>query len=368
MENTTGVLTRGHLVRAGRVQNIVGRFAGRSSRKALMLVAHYDSVPEGSGAADDGAGVITILETIRALRTGAQLMNDLVVLFTDGEEAGLLGAAGFVADHPNLAREVGVTLNAEARGSSGPAMMFETSAGNGRLIDEFAAVAPYPMASSLMYSVYKLLPNDTDLSVLKRAGLTGMNFAFTETLQDYHTRLDRAENLDSRSIQHLGGNILALTKRLGNIPLDDMQRPDKIYFNWLGSRILVYPEWAAWVLSVFGFAGVGWAWRKGIRQQNLTASGLFLGFGSFVALLLTVSGGLALLWKLFQYFLTSPLLVGDTLSNQLLLAAFVLVGFAMGFCWLRFLSRKVGVFNLATGQLLAVVLLAAVLTYALPGC
>jgi len=54
----------------------------------------------GPGAADDGAAVAAVLETVRALRTQAPLRNDLVVLLIDGEENGLLGAQAVVRDDP----------------------------------------------------------------------------------------------------------------------------------------------------------------------------------------------------------------------------------------------------------------------------
>ncbi len=37
--------------------------------KAIVLLAHYDSVPAGPGASDDESGVSIVLETARALRT-----------------------------------------------------------------------------------------------------------------------------------------------------------------------------------------------------------------------------------------------------------------------------------------------------------
>jgi len=102
-----------------------------------MLVAHYDTVSRSPGAADDGAAVAALLETLRALNAGPPLRNDLIVLITDGEEPGMLGARAFVAEHPWL-RDVGVVCNFEARGTRGPSIMFETSSDNGRLIREFA--------------------------------------------------------------------------------------------------------------------------------------------------------------------------------------------------------------------------------------
>src|SRR5262245_57845309 len=90
--------------------NIVARLPGRRAGPALALACHYDSAPLAPGAGDDGAAVAAILEAARAVRSGPALQNDLVILITDGEEAGLLGAREFVNKHP-LARRIGVVLN-----------------------------------------------------------------------------------------------------------------------------------------------------------------------------------------------------------------------------------------------------------------
>ncbi|MGI8437963.1 MAG: M28 family peptidase [Chthoniobacterales bacterium] len=295
VERTVGLHARGRFIRAGNAENIVARFPGRANQRAVMLVAHYDSVPQGPGAADDGAGVISILETVRALRAGPPLQNDVLVLLTDGEEPGLLGSAGFVADHPDLARQVGVILNLEARGTSGPALMFETSVGNGWLIHELAQSAPSLLASSLMYAAYQLLPNDTDLSELKRTGVPAMNFAFTETIQCYHTRLDTKENLDPRSVQHLGANVLGLSQHFGHLPLTETRKPDCVYFDWLGHRLVHYPMWMVWVIALATFALLLAAWLTGRRDHAVTFS--FTGIVAFLLLLGAAAGGMLALWS-----------------------------------------------------------------------
>ena len=188
-------------------RNILARIKGQGppGKKTLMLCAHYDSVHEGPGASDNAAGVAVILETLRALKSGPPLERDLIVLLTDGEECGFDGSRLFVDEHP-WAKEVGIVLNFDARGNSGPSIMFETSDGNGWLISHYGQAVLEPLATSLSMDVYKILPNDTDLSVFKRAGMGGLNFAFGSGLAYYHTPEDTPENLDQRTLQHQGEN------------------------------------------------------------------------------------------------------------------------------------------------------------------
>ncbi|MGH9696126.1 MAG: M20/M25/M40 family metallo-hydrolase, partial [Bryobacteraceae bacterium] len=365
VEKTTGVLARGRIVYAGTARNIVATFSGRANSRAVMLVAHYDSVPEGPGAADDGAGLISMLETIRALRAGPPLQNDLIVLFTEGEETGLLGASGFVADHPNLASRVGVVVNLEARGSSGPVLMFETSDGNGWLISELARATPYPMASSLMYSVYKFLPNDTDFSVLKTSGVAGLNFAFLETLEDYHSRLDTRARLSPRSVQQMGANTLALARDFGNLPLAKVKKPDCIYFNWLGFHLVHYPMWVAWALPLLTCGLLVVALMLGHRRRVASLSPALL--GTFLLLLLVVGGGMTLLWSGIKLFIGGSLPIGDTPGNTSLFAGLVLVGFCCGISLLGALTSRLGLRNLYAALLSVAAVLALLIGLLVPG-
>jgi Peptidase family M28 len=365
VEQTTGRrLIRG-VVRQREVQNIVARLPGTDNHRAVMLVAHYDSVPAGPGAADDGAGVSTILEVLRAGQAGAPLQNDLLILLTDGEEAGLLGAAGFAADHPDLSRRVGVLVNLEARGSSGPALMFETSDRNGWLIPEFARAAPYPLASSLMYAAYRLMPNDTDLTELKKTGVGAFNFAFTETDRNYHSPNDTLVNLDPRSVQQMGANTLALVRHFGALPLTEVHAPDCIYFNWIGPRLLVYPRWVGWVLAAVTFALLSAALLLGRRAGRLKLS--FASLEAFFILLLFVSGGTLLAWSALKPLLGHSLGRGDTWGNLFFFAALVGLGFLIGGLSLRWLSARLGARNLAGGMLVVSALLATLVLCLLPG-
>ena len=141
LQQATAVRRKADTVRAARATNILARLPGTDSSGAVVLVAHYDSVPNAPGAGDAGHGVAAILETVRALKAGPPLRNDLIVLFTDAEEVGLLGAQAYVDAHP-WAADTGVVLNAEGRGHAGPVHMFRTTANNGELIRALGRHAP----------------------------------------------------------------------------------------------------------------------------------------------------------------------------------------------------------------------------------
>ena len=368
VESGTGVLElRDRDVVAGAVHDIVATLPGSSNQKAVVLVAHYDSVPLGPGAGDDGASVATILETLRALQAGPPLKNDVRILFTDGEEAGLLGASAYVSAHPELVRDVGLVMNFEGRGSSGPVSMFETSNANGWLVRQFAAAAPYPNASSLTYTVYKMLPNDTDLTVFKHAGLAGLNFAFIGGVQDYHTALDNVANLEPATVQHMGSYALALTRHFGNLSFAHTRQPDRVYFNGWGNHLVQYSRWVMWVLLAIAAGLLAAVVTIGVRQRRMKVTHVLIGFAGFVLLLLAVLASVYAAWWLIDLVIGKRLLVGDTRSNDLLVGGLVLAGVAGAALMQRWLVRRRDWLAPVVGTLFGSGVLMVVVCILLPG-
>ena len=224
----------------GTPTNIVatrGAFAGND---AVMLAAHYDSVPAGPGASDDGVGVANLLEIARVLSVMPQPKHPIVLLVTDGEEGGLLGAALFTREHP-LAKHIWAAVNMDTRGVSGPSLMFETGTANAWLMRLYGRSTLEPITNSLCYVIYKTLPNNTDFTVFKKASYQGFNLAFIGDVADYHTPLDSFENASPSTMQHQGANALSGLLALANA--DDVSPPaaDSLFFDVLARNVIVWP-------------------------------------------------------------------------------------------------------------------------------
>jgi hypothetical protein len=263
--------------------NIMARIQGTGSGDALLLLSHYDSALVPSlGASDAGSGIVTILESLRAyLASGKTPKNDIIVLFTDAEEIGLDGAKLFVNEHP-WSSDVKLVLNFEARGSGGPSnMIVETNGGNENLIAAFAeANVPYPVASSLMYSVYKLLPNDTDSTIFREDGdIDSFFFAFIDDHFDYHTANDTVENLDTETLQHQGDYLLPLLTHFSDANLGALKSGlDSVYVNLPLMGVIHYPfTWIFPVLLVaFGLFFI--LLFYGIKKGRLNGASVGRGF------------------------------------------------------------------------------------------
>ncbi|MGK0495556.1 MAG: hypothetical protein ACJAU2_001948, partial [Maribacter sp.] len=286
--------TAGDWANLSKADNILARIKGTQEGKALLLLTHYDSSPHSSlGASDAGSGVATILEGTRAfLAQNKQPKNDIIILITDAEELGLNGADLFVKNHP-WAKEVGLVLNFEARGSGGPGyMLMETNRGNGNLIKEFMAASPaYPVANSLAYSIYKMLPNDTDLTVFREDGdIEGFNFAFIDDHFDYHTVRDNFERLDKNTLAHQGSYLMPLLSHFSEVDLSQMKSlNDYVYFNIPFFKMISYPF--EWVWPMFGLAVLLFMVFLiiGVRKNVLNTKDMLKGFLPLL-IALTVNG------------------------------------------------------------------------------
>ncbi len=286
-------------------KNIIAKMKGSGNGKALLLLSHYDSALTPSfGASDAGSGVVTILETLRAyIASGKTPKNDIIVVITDAEEVGLDGARLFVNRHP-WAKDIGLALNFEARGSGGPSnMIIETNNGNKKLIKAFMeADVKYPTASSLTYSIYKMLPNDTDSTVFREDGnIEGYFFAFIDDHFDYHTANDNYENLDRNTLQHQGEYLLPLVHYFADADLSNLTSDeDYVYINVPLLKMISYPF--SWVMPMVIIAIVLFVVLIlfGIRKRVLTGKSILKGFVPFL-LALIISGLVGYYgWKLIM--------------------------------------------------------------------
>lgn len=248
VQTATDLIRRGPgMVRGATVRNIVARIPGTASTGAVLIDAHYDGAGLAHAAADDGSGVVAILEALRAIKDGSPLKNDVIVLFSDAEELGLMGARAF-ATQDSLMSEVSVVINLEMRGGGGPSIMFQTGADNGWIIRQLKAGDPDAFANSLSPAIYERLPNDTDYTIFKDAGRQGLNFAGIARAHVYHEVFDTPENLSEGTLQHIGVNTLSMLRRLGNADLSKVDAPDVVYISVPFVGLVVYPT--SWIIPI----------------------------------------------------------------------------------------------------------------------
>jgi hypothetical protein len=280
----------------GTPTNIVATRGELTGNDGVMLAAHYDSVPAGPGASDDGVGVANLLEIARVLSVmPAPPKHPIVLLVTDGEESGLLGASLFTREHP-LAKHIWAAVNMDTRGVSGPSLMFETGTANAWLMRLYGRSTLEPITNSLCYVIYKSLPNNTDFTIFKAASYQGYNLAFIGDVAYYHTPLDSFENASPTSMQHQGANALSSLLALANA--SDLSPPaaDSLFFDVLARAVVVWPVDFVLPASVVALVLLTAATVLLIRRGHLSNSQAVYGFlGALVNVLLSGAIGTALL-------------------------------------------------------------------------
>lgn len=263
--------------------------AADASAPAVAIMAHHDTVWGSPGAADDAAGVAAALEVARAIPPAAQ-RRDLMLIFTDGEELGLVGARAIFAPGAGadpIAAHIGVLINLEARGMGGRAMMFQTGPANGALIALLARAAPGVAASSAAVSVYENLPNDTDFTPALARRIMGLNFAFIGDAWGYHSPLATPANLDQGALQDMGDAVHAVAAALLAGDALPPPAPAAQFASLPGAGLIVIGTGTGWLLAAATLALLllgGWHTRPSVAR-------LAMALGQ--ALLLLVLAGVA---------------------------------------------------------------------------
>ncbi len=355
-------------------KNIVARIKGSGKGKSLLLLSHYDTALVPSpGASDAGSGVVTILESVRAyLASGNIPKNDIIVLFSDAEEIGLDGAKLFVNEHP-WAKNIGLVLNFEARGSGGPSnMILETNGGNSNLIKAFMEANPqFPVASSLMYSVYKMLPNDTDSTVFREDGdIDSFFFAFIDDHFDYHTANDTVENLDIKTLQHQGSYLLPLLHYFAKADLSQLKSDtDSVYVNMPFIKMIAYPF--SWILPLLIIAVVMFIALVfyGISKRKILGKEMIVGFVPFLLSLIICGAigyiGWIILLKMYPHY--NEIQHGFKYNGHSYVAFFVLLSLAILFKFYKGHGRKKHIASLFIAPLLLWIIVNIVVFFMLKG-
>jgi hypothetical protein len=254
----------------------------------VAIAAHIDSVPGATGAGDDALGVASALEVARALRAraptqqGGRYPREVVLVITDGEELGLLGAELFCREHP-LAERIGAVVNLDNRGTSGPAFIFETGPDTTALAEIMASRVPHPRTTSVAATIYDYMPNGTDFTVFREAGMTGFNVACIGSPRNYHQPSDTPDNVDPLSAQHMADTALALVEGLASAPKAASPAPQSAWFDLLGFGVAHLPiAWmqpgALMALLLTLFSAI-----IALRCRWIRWSGIMIGIGAAVA-------------------------------------------------------------------------------------
>jgi len=334
---------------AGAVENILVRLPGSDPEGAILIIAHYDSTPGGSGAGDNGSGVVTLLEILRALKAGPQLRQDVIAFFTDGHEPGIIGTNAFVAQHPWFA-DVKLVINMDVL-RNGPVIINRSNQGNGNWIPALTSTAAKPAHLSFPYDLFT--GGDNDLIPFQESGIPGLSFIGATPGLEHHTTLDLPEAVRPGTVQQTGNQVLAMVRTIGDQPTFTSTVPDQTHFPVLGSLVRYPASWAVPLAGVAGLSLLGTIFY-GFRKKNLAWKGLGLGFiTGLISIILSVLLvgllwlGIQALHPEYQYSTYRPHLS----DNYLYFIGFLLLALLVASASIAIARRKVSALDLATGTL-----------------
>jgi hypothetical protein len=183
-------------------------------------------------------------------------------------------------------------------------MLMEVNQGNAAMVAGFIKANPkFPVSNSLMYSIYKMLPNDTDLTVFREEGkIQGFNFAFIDNHFNYHTAQDDFNHLSPKTMEHQGTYLVPLLNHFSNADLATLNSTDdKVYFN-MPFKFISYPF--SWILPMvlIGFGLLFLFVFIGIGKHILLMKEIMKGFIPLLGSLI-IAGLISFIgWKLVLHF------------------------------------------------------------------
>ncbi|CEP62826.1 Pff1p LALA0_S06e04720g [Lachancea lanzarotensis] len=208
--------------------------------EGLLLSAHFDSVPTGFGATDDGMGVVSLLALLQRLKQ-KQPRRSVIFNFNNNEEFGLLGASAFF-NHP-WSKLVHYVLNLEGAGAGGKAVLFRTSDAATASIYK-AAVRQQPFGNSIYQQGFhdRYISSETDYKVYEQQGLRGWDIAFYKPRNYYHTMRDSIANTGKDSLWHMMQAAMQITEYLAYDDVEDNSedRVPAVYFDIVGSYFVSF--------------------------------------------------------------------------------------------------------------------------------
>jgi len=348
---------RGEIVE---VVNVLARIPGAAPTTAVAIAGHHDTVPDTLGANDDAGAVAIMLETARAILAGPSLRNDVILVFTDGEEpAPRFGSAAFAATHRWFS-DIGFVINLEAIGSGGPSTVVEMNGPGRWMIDQYAEAVPYPVAFSVVTATTELIGgSNTDFATFRDAGVLGIDLAYLSGSPIYHTMADAPERVSGRSLQHQGANTLALVRHIGDLDFGHSRDDSKAVFFTVGRFSVVrYP--ASWTLPIALIAGavlIAASWCQRGWLQSLRS------VGTTIASVIVVAAAAVGVWIALGSWRSTM----GIAESYLYLAGFIALAAGIGVAVARLTRRLIGTGSDAIGVVAVWWVLGLLITIVAPG-
>lgn len=204
-------------------RNLYVTFPGSDSvlsKEWIVLLAHYDGIGKKSkpyrAANDNGSSTAALLEIARVMKPQKR---SVLILFTDGEELGLVGSSAFLKDCPIESSQIKLALNVEMIGrlkNSGKA--YYTGLSTLEKADQIMQSVIVPEGLTVQGTDYnQLFMNSSDCLSFTRQGIPAMVWC-TEDMETLHQVTDTVESIDYSGMHLIAQHILSSLEAFANAP------------------------------------------------------------------------------------------------------------------------------------------------------
>jgi Zn-dependent M28 family amino/carboxypeptidase len=161
----------------------------------VMIGAHLDSWHYGTGATDNGAGSIVMMEAMRILKTlGVTPRRTIRIGLWSGEEQGLWGSREYLADHPELHDKISAYLNVDNGTGKIRGIWNQKNAAASPIFEQTL----WPFRDLGVVAVRDGNTGGTDHLSFDAAGIPGFNFIqdpIEYGINTHHTNLDTFDHM-----------------------------------------------------------------------------------------------------------------------------------------------------------------------------
>lgn len=176
--------------------NVIAEVPGTDKAdEVVMLGAHYDSWHSGTGATDNGAGSVVMMEAIRILKTlGLPMRRTVRIGLWTGEEQGLIGSSRYLRMHENELPKISAYVNLD-NGTGKIRGIWSQS--NPAVVPIFEQVLA-PFRDMGVLAVRNGNTGGTDHLSFDRLGVPGFNFIqdpIEYGIRTHHSNVDTYERL-----------------------------------------------------------------------------------------------------------------------------------------------------------------------------
>ena len=176
--------------------NVVAEIPGTDKAdEVVMLGAHFDSWHSGTGATDNGAGSVVMMEAIRILKTlGLPMRRTVRIGLWTGEEQGLIGSNRYLRIHRDELPKISAYVNLD-NGTGKIRGIWSQS--NSAVVPIFEQILS-PFRDLGVLAVRDGNTGGTDHLSFDRVGVPGFNFIqdpIEYSIRTHHSNVDTYERL-----------------------------------------------------------------------------------------------------------------------------------------------------------------------------